>query len=387
MKNLALTLAGCLLTSTVAHAAFDIGSLYVERLGDGSTALSSASTSISILGYSGTTLQTTWNLASTGSSRLTDSGSATSNGYLSMTTDRQSLLITGYDANLGTASVAGGAGIARRVQVLDSTGTITDTYTTATTGSWQGNNFRSVAGTDRENIWGSGAGTTTTGGIRYFDDQSSTSTTLVATGATNTRVVGIFDGGLYYSTGSGTSGIYSLGALPTTATTPTALIATGSGSSPYSFSLFDTNNDDVMDVAFIADDRTSAGGGLQRWDFDGSLWSNTYSLLLNPTGNALQSTGTGLLGLRGLSVSFDDASDLFTIYGTTTESSNNRLISITTGLAGTPTTWDQIATAGSNYVFRGVVTAVPEPHEYALAVVGLLFVMVLVRRARAAHAA
>jgi hypothetical protein len=275
------------------------------------------------------------------------------------------------------------------VQVLDSTGAITDTYTTATTGSWELNNFRSAAGTDRENIWGSGTGSpTSTGGIRYFADQSSTTTTQVSSTVTNTRNVGIFDETLFFSTGSGTRGIYSLGGLPTTTgNTATLLIGTGSSSSPYGFSLFDTNNDAVMDVAFIADERTATGGGLQRWDFNGSLWSNTYSLLLNTSGNALQSTGTGLLGLRGLSVSFDDANDLFTIYGTTTESSNNRLISITTGLAGTPTTWNEIAAAGSNYVFRGVVTAVPEPHEYALAVVGLLFVMVIVRRARASQVA
>ncbi|MFM8213142.1 MAG: Ig-like domain-containing protein, partial [Pirellula sp.] len=122
--------------------------------------------------------------------------------------------------------------------------------------------------------------------------------------------------------------------------------------SPYGFVMFDTDGNGVLDRAYIADDRTSAGGGLQKWTFNGTSWSSSWALLVNGS-NALSATaGSGFAGMRGLSGSF--SSGIATLYATTTEASNNRLISIVDTGASTPTSATQLATAGANYVFRGV---------------------------------
>lgn len=77
----------------------------------------------------------------------------------------------------------------------------------------------------------------------------------------NTRVLNPVNGSLYYSTGSGTRGIYSFaGAFPTSATTPAAAILTGQSSSPYDFAFSPSGL-----VAYIADDSSGALGGIQRW--------------------------------------------------------------------------------------------------------------------------
>jgi len=44
--------------------------------------------------------------------------------------------------------------------------------------------------------------------------------------------------------------------------------------------MFDTDANGSLDLAYIADDRDSAGGGLQKWTFNGTLWSRSWSLLV-----------------------------------------------------------------------------------------------------------
>ena len=90
---------------------------------------------------------------------------------------------------------------------------------------------------------------------------------------------------------------------------------------------------------------TSVTSAIRRYDFNGSAWINTYSFAV---------------GARGLTVDWSGANPI--LYATTTESNNNSLISISdTGSASTPTI---LASAGTNYAFRGVdfaPGAVPEP--------------------------
>jgi hypothetical protein len=74
-----------------------------------------------------------------------------------------------------------------------------------------------------------------------------------------------------------------------------------------------------------------------------------------------------------------------TIYATTTEAANNRLISfIDDGSVAAGTSFTTLAQSGSNYAFRGVdINAVPEPSTYAmLALAGAGFAGYVIRRRR-----
>src|SRR5262249_9217231 len=104
----------------------------------------------------------------------------------------------------------------------------------------------------------------------------------------------------------------------------------------------------------------SSSGGIQRWDFNGSSWSLSYTL----------GTGVVNVGARGLAVDFSGINPM--IFATTSESVSNRLITITdTGSGSSATT---LATASLNTIFRGLdftPTAVPEPASWALCGLGL----------------
>jgi len=381
-----------------AHAApFSGGSLVVERIGDGTTTLSSAAAQISVLEVTTAgSLTQTIILPSGTSDPQTDSGSATSNGYLN--TYGGFVSVPGANAAAGTASVA--SSNSKVNSLLDSTGTVV-TRTLFPTGGppsspFSGNNYRSSIATSGSTFYGVGtsSGSPNTGGAWYFNGSAFTQVSSTATGQpTNLRVVDIFNNQLYATSGANTGfGIWAIGSgLPTTAANASTLaVNTGASASPYGFVMFSTGGQGagVLDLAYIADDRTTAGGGLQKWTLSGTSWTNSWSLLVGASGTStLQSgTGAGFAGLRGLAGTYDSVLGT-SLYATTTESNNNRLISILdTGMA-TPSTYSTLQSAGSNFVFRGVdlsPVAVPEPSTYAIAAMATLGMADLIRRRRRA---
>jgi hypothetical protein len=333
-------------------AAITGGNLLVERIGDGSTALSNSSTQVAIAEYArtgGTAVQTIA-LPTTGANQVTDSGSATSNGYLNVYNGVVG--IPGYNSPTGTASIA--SANTKVGTVLGQDGLVASRTLFPAAPNvipFSGNNFRSMIATGSNTLYATGNGSGTTGGVWYANGGTFTK---ISTTVTNTRNVEIYNGQLYFSTGSGTPGVHMVGSgLPTSSgQTATVAIGTGAGASPYGFVMFDTNSDGVLDRAYIADDRTSAGGGLQKWTFNGSNWSSSWALLVNASNSLSSTAGSGFAGLRGLSGSF--ANGVATLYATTSEASNNRMISIVDTGVSTPTSASQLATAGANYVFRGI---------------------------------
>ena len=262
--------------------------------------------------------------------RLTISGSATSEGQLTRSYNKQYLVLSGYNANTGIAGIASTATTAylRTVGTADVTRSISRKGTTT---SYSANNIRS-ASSDGVNYWGAGANS---GTVLI----TSGTGTVVQSNQTNTRVVQIFNGQLYASSASGTFGIYAIGTGTPTTTGSTAVIAinTGASSSPYGFSFDNSGN-----TCYIADDRAIAsGGGIQKWVKSGATWSLSYTL----------ATGTGsTVGARGLAVDFSGSSPV--IYATTAETAGSRLIKIFDN--GSGSTASTIATAATNTAFRGV---------------------------------
>ena len=355
------------LESRQVLAAFTAGNLVVERIGNGATVLGSAAIDVAVQEFSpaGTAVQTIAFGSTTGAADLlTDSGSSTSNGYFNAYNGFVS--VPGYNSAAGTASVSslnnklnavlGADGVAAS-RTLFPTGGAAATPPSP----FSGNNYRSSIATSATTFYasGNGSGTPATGGVWYYDGSAFTQVSSIATGQpTNLRNVEIYGGQLYSASSSSTGyGIFAVGTgQPTAAGQASSLVINTAGSgtgnaSPYGFVLFDTDSNGAVDLAYIADDRTTAGGGLQKWSLSGSTWTSSWSLLVNAT-NALSATAaTGFSGLRGLTGSYSGG--VATLYATTNETSNNRVIQITDN-GTTPTTATAVATAGVNYVFRGL---------------------------------
>lgn len=178
-----LTLIAALAPAAASAAAsFTPGDVVVYRVGTGST-LSSASAPVTLDEYgpsggAAPLLSVPVPTAAASSvNPLTASGTATSEGLLTLSGDGRYLMISGYDAAPGTSGVAGSSATAipRTVGRIDGAGNV-DT-TTALTDFASGNNPRSATSSDGTNIWVGGAA----GGVRYATLGATTSTSLNST--------------------------------------------------------------------------------------------------------------------------------------------------------------------------------------------------------------
>ncbi|MFN8699916.1 MAG: MopE-related protein [Flavobacteriales bacterium] len=331
--------SGCLYPS-----GFTAGDLIVVRSHDGSVAPSSVASRVYLeefnpsSGAQGAPVYS-FTVPVTGPTRLTNSGTATSNLQINRSSDGLSVLIAGYDAAVGTAGVTGSASsaISRVAGELDVNLAWSRPVSSAT--AFNADNFRSVAKSG-SNYWGSGSSSPSgTGGIQYLGTGTPTQ---VSGTINNTRVVRTDNGQLYMSTGSGTSGIYTVGSgLPTNSgNTSTLLFATGAGSSPYDFDFNDEGS-----VCYVADDRTSGAGGVQKWVFSAGVWSLSYTM----------SVGTSR-GARSLYVDYYSEATPVIFAITNSSTFSDRLVRFNdTGIA-TPTLLT-LSTAPANTNYRGVELA------------------------------
>ncbi len=338
-----LTLAAALATTArVSAAPFTNGNLVIYRAGTGTAALASAATAVYLDEYTtaGVLVQSiALPTAATGADQpLTTSGTSTSEGLITRSTDGRYLMIPGYATVPGTASITGSTGTAikRVVGRADASGVVDTSMGLADFSS--GGNPRSIASTNGTDLWLTGAN----GGIRYATfaaGTAGTSTQLVTT-PTNLRQVRIFSGQLLVTTSSGTTirfGLVGTGTPTTTGqtiTSPPGLPT--SGGSPYGFFLADLDATVAgPDTLYSVDD--SAGSGILKFSLVGGTWVSN-GLVVVPTARGL--TGT----VSGTTV---------TLY--TTNGSALGKITDTAGYnAANNGTVTSIATAGTNTAFRGV---------------------------------
>lgn len=330
--SLALTFSSFGQIANRTTAAFTPGNLVVYRVGDGSAALTNASTAVFLDEYTttGTLVQSiAMPTAAAGANQpLTAAGTSTSEGFISLSLDQKYLFLTGYAAVPGVASISSTTSAAqnRVVGRVDASGSINTT--TSLSDAYSAGNIRSVAGSGSD-IWLTGS----TGGVRYTTLGATTST-AIATTPSNTRVAKIQNSQLYIS--SSTTNYYGVAAvgsgLPTTTSQTVTLLPgfpTTTGPSSYDFAMNTTG-----DVIYVADDRSIAtGGGIQKWTYNGSTWSLAYTL------------NAGLsVGVRGLTVNWGTS----TLYGTTGSS----IVSVVD--AGASSSFTSLATAPTNTAFRGI---------------------------------
>ncbi|HEX8241682.1 MAG TPA: Calx-beta domain-containing protein [Allosphingosinicella sp.] len=330
-------------------AAFTPGNLVVYRVGAvGGGALSGAAFAVFLDEYTpaGVLVQSiAMPTADSGSNQtLTAAGSATSEGLLTRSVDGRYLLLTGYDAAVGTATVAGttAAAAPRIVGRVAADGTV-DT-STVLTGSFTGTNIRSAASEDGTAIYAGGGN-----GLVYTTFGSSTAPTLLT--SQNTRAVQLVNGQLYESSASGTVriGAVGTGEPTTTGQTVTNLSFSGTNAhtlgSPYGFYFADlTAAVAGVDTLYVSDD----GLGLLKFSLVGGSWVEN-----------------GLVGANaddyfGLTASVSGTT--VTLYATRRNgSAADTIVSLidtggynTAFSSSAPTT---IATASANTIFNGIAFA------------------------------
>ena len=338
-----------LVTAVNAQTAFTPGNLVVYKVGDGTDVLSSAPFPVSLDEFTtgGTFVRShPMPVAVSGSNkRLVGSGTATSEGQLTLSANKQYLVVSGYDtfpapAQLGIASSLA-TSVNRVVGLVDVNGTID--ATTALTDAYSANNFRGATSTDGVNIWLAGTGTpTTSAGVR-FTTKGSTTSTQISTTATNIEAVNIFNGQLYSTSAKGSfDGLCADGTgTPTTIGQTITLLSgfpSSSGPGPAAFSISPSG-----DTAYVADSRaTTSGGGIQKWVFSDTKWNLVYTLT------------SGLdAGLYDLVADWSSAEPI--IYATTGDASPNKIVSVTD--AGASSAFTVLATASANYVYKGIAFA------------------------------
>ena len=335
----------------VDAAAFTSGNIVVMRNGDGSASLTSAATAGFLDEYtpSGALVQSVAlpTVAGSGATlnQLTDSGVATSNGMITRSSDGKYIIVPGYAANLGTASVAGGTGINRCAGVVKYDGTV-DT-TTAFIDGFVGNNFRSACSADGTALYLVGNGGTGNKGARYATKGGTATATIDAT--PNARCCGIFGGNLYYNS---QTAMYKQSGTPVTATAPTTI--TFSGTAPTSMYQFVFLSVPSGDVCYIADD---SAGGILKYSVSGTTLTYqgkiTATSARGLTGVAAGSTVTLFASTGG-----SGATGGGTIWKVTDTAANNAAPS-----TSTPTS---IVTASTNKAFRGIAFAPSGPITYTL---------------------
>lgn len=166
----------------------------------------------------------------------------------------------------------------------------------------------------------------------------------------NNRSVGLFNGNIYCAGAvSGSEGVLKIDGMPMTAITPTHLFTGSSGT--YDLAVSPDGN-----LIYVADQRATAnGGGVQRWEFDGSNWNLAYTL----------TDGFGTRGPRYVTADFSGANPV--LYATSNDSSfdNNRIVKVVDAGAGSVGT--TLTSAGANQTLRGIAfgpienPVVPQP--------------------------
>jgi gliding motility-associated-like protein len=314
--------------SVQSNAQFTQGNLAVLSVGPGTT---SSATALTIVEYTTAGVPTGYSvpLPSSGNPQITNSASATSEGEISLNGERNLIIVPGYDAPSGTASIAGTnvATYNRELFSVNASGTYAKLGVTSTL--FNANNIRS--GTTCGPIYyGSGANS----GVVLMDN----SNTVVSSTSANNRQLNIYNGQAYFTTASGTHGLWQVGnGIPnTTGQVSTNVINTGAASSNYGFVI----SPDGL-TCYIADDGTGSPAAPGIFKYTRPNLASSFTLAYTLTTQSA----------RGLTADFTTTP--YTLYATTAANSPNSIFKVVDNGAGSTTS--TLATAPATYVFRGIV--------------------------------
>jgi hypothetical protein len=271
---------------------------------------------------------------------LTESGSATYDGELTLSGDGTALIATGYDAPSGTTKITSAKTTPRTVAVVPASG-VPDTSTALSDLTTEGDNFRSATSVSGASLY-SGDGK----GIGLASDGATSASYLDADNVHEVQIVG---NQLYVST---TTAIDQVGTgLPTTAgPTESPLITTPPASfEPAQFALVTIGSGSTANTLYVADTGNNA---IEKFSLVSGVWTLTGSVAA-PLVTGLTASVTG------------GVAHIFATDATSTSGSFNNLLvglSDSSGFGGSLTgaTVSTLATAPTGVSFKGVAFA-PAP--------------------------
>jgi hypothetical protein len=214
-----------------------------------------------------------------------------------------------------------------------------------------GNNVRSAATDDGTRFWVGGA----TSGVVAIPFGATGGTAIISGLPTNVRVVDVFGGQLYGTSGSGAfTNVFAIGSGLPTAAGQTATSLAGmptSGASPYAYVFFDLDASiPGLDRLYVADDRASPNGGVQRWSYNAA----TSQWVLSATLNQVTSGGApAFMAFRGVTGYVSSGTTVTLIATGADATTANSLVVFVDDGTSTPT-GTKITAAPTNTVFRGI---------------------------------
>jgi hypothetical protein len=333
------SVAAFLTFAAMAQGPITIGNLVVVRVGDGAAALSNASTATFLDEYtpSGVFVQSIPmpTTASGANQPLTNSGTATSEGFVTVSTNGLYLLLGGYAVPTGVASIAttpnppNGRVIGR----IDLAGNV-DT-STVLGDAYNNGNIRSVASDDGQRFWTSGSNE----GVRFVANLGAATSLVIGGNPVNNRVVNLYNGQLYASANSGAfRNVFTIGTGLSTLPGQVATLLPGlpsvTGQSVYDFHFASPT------VLYLADDNTNGSGGIQKWELIAGTWTFQYAFAFSAT--------HGCRGLTGFT-----QNGVTTLWATAnTGTSSTTLVTVVD--TGPASVVSSLATPATNTAFRGV---------------------------------
>jgi Secretion system C-terminal sorting domain len=350
MKKIYISFVALLFSVMVMAQNFTAGNLIVYRAGDGSAAVGNTGTAVFLDEYNVSTGVLVQSLAmpttvSGANKRLVCVGNSTTEGFLTLSANKQYIVAPGYDAATTTASLGSSASAttARVIARVDATKAINTT--TALTNAFSGAAFRGVSSSNGTDFWIAGGNT----GTLYAPFGGTTSTTIT-TSPTNMRNTYVYDNQVYVSTGGGTgSRVQKVGTgLPILTgqlnTSLSGIITTGGSVNSFFFADLNTSVAGV-DVLFMACDISATGFpiGLHKYiTTDGTNWISKGVI-----------STTAIRGLTAQVVGAD-----ITLYATTTINSIVKFTDVgalTSDIStGALTT---LATGATNTLMKGICFA------------------------------
>ena len=323
---------------------------FVVRVGDGMGALSDGATATFVeeRRFDGTVVRViALPTAPSGQNRrFAQSGTAKSDGHLARSADGHYLTLAGYDAPIGSAGVVGTAvaSVNRVVARIDVAGTV-DT-STALGNAFDANNVRAAVTSDGTSFWVAGANGGASGGVQWVALGGTTGTSITSN-LSNGRALTIADGQLFGSSAKPPFDlVFAIGSGLPTASSFVAPLHGGfvAGGSPEGFALIDL--DPAVpgpDRLYVADDRDPiAGGGIQKWVFDGRIWTGSQRF--------------GATGFRGLAAIAKPGA-IWLIASTADANGGNNLIGFVDAGGVAPVPIQVARVDGLTAVFRGLSVA------------------------------
>lgn len=328
-----------LASPSFSTAVFGSGDLIVLQVGNGAIATSGAPGVLEDFPVFGGPSLNTIALPASGTNALIFGGSSY-DGEMSLSGDGKSIVIPGYNVPAGyitsaidSSSTTGASAVPRAVGLVRANGAFA---IAATTTQFSGSTIRGATADGAGNFWAGGGSS----GIVYLGGNAPAAT--LSTISSATRELAFVNGNLCFAeTGSG-YGIMSFSGAPMASSTPTLLLNSGGlgngGGSPVDFAFSPT-------IAYVADNRTNTtGGGVLRYNWNGSSWVYAYTLVNNATSSK---------EVDAMVVNFNGAHPV--IYAVTGEATGNSLVTVTD--TGSSSSFSVLDTAASGDAFRGLVFA------------------------------